>query len=254
MRHSLLALALCLNGSVAAQGLDLRLPDFGDPSAQHLGRHQEAQLGAEMMQRLRQRGVLIEDVQLAEYLDSVGQRIATGAGGGHPYTFFWVDDDRINAFAAPGSYVGVNTGLLLATRNEAEFAGVVAHEVAHVAQRHIARRYAEARRLQLPVAAALAASAALAAASGEAGQAAMASTLAASAQRQISYTRGSEQEADRVGQRLLEQAGFDPRGMASFFAFLARSPEEAANQLPDYLRTHPSPDDRLAPSSRVEGN
>lgn len=233
-------------GSSTAQNLDLQLPDFGDSSAQYLSQRDERRLGADVLKRLRERRAVIDDVQLDEYLNSIGQRLAANAQGGHPYTFFWVDDSDINAFALPGSYIGVNTGLLLATRSEDELAGVVAHEVAHVAQRHIAQAYADAKRRQLPMAAALLASAALTAANSEAGQAALASTLAASMQRQINFTRSNEQEADRIGYQLLDRSGFDPDGMSRFFAYLMRSPNEAASAIPDFLRTHPRPASRVA--------
>ena len=100
--------------------------------------------------------------------------------------------------------------------------GVIAHEIAHVSQKHIVRAIADMKRLTLPLAAAMVASAALAAASGQAGQAAMVGTMAASAQHQISFTRANEQEADRIGMQLLAKAGFDPRGMSDFFTKLER--------------------------------
>lgn len=233
--------------SLPAVGLDLRLPDFGDPAAQYLGPREEARLGAEVLRRIRDRGMVLDDVQLAEYLNSIGQRIAANASSGHPYTFYWIESGQVNAFAAPGGYIGIHTGLLQATRNESELAGVVAHEIAHVAQRHITRMYADTRQQQISVAAALLASAALAAAGGgEAGRAAMTTTLAASAQQRLNFTRSHEQEADRVGQRFLEQSGFDPDGMAGFFAYLSRTPGELGSQVPDYLRTHPRPATRMA--------
>lgn len=245
VRGVLLFCFLCVP-ALDVLALDLRLPDFGDPSAQYLGPREEARLGADVLRRIRERDMVLDDVQLNEYLNSVGQRIAANASGGHPYTFYWIDSSRVNAFAAPGGYIGIHTGLLQATRNEAELAGVVAHEIAHVAQRHITRLYADTRQQQFSLAAALLASAALAAANSEVGRAAMATTLASSAQQRLNFTRSHEQEADRVGQRLLEQSGFDPDGMASFFAYLARSPGELGNQLPDYLRTHPRPTTRMA--------
>ncbi len=232
--------------ALPVHALDLRLPDFGDPAGQYLGPSEEARLGADVLRRIRDRGKVIDDVQLSEYLNSIGQRIATHASGGHPYTFYWIDSGQVNAFAAPGGYIGIHTGLLRVTRNEAELAGVIAHETAHVAQRHIVRRFADSRQQQLSVAAALLASAALAAASGEAGQAAIATTLASSAQQRLNFTRSHEQEADRVGQRLLEQAGFDPDGMVTFFAHLARTAGDTGSQIPDYLRTHPRPVTRMA--------
>lgn len=237
---------LCASPVTRAQNLQLRLPDFGDPSSQYLSQRQGRNLGAHAWQQLREQGQVIDDVQLEEYLNSMGQRIASNASDGHPYTFFWVDDADVNAFALPGSYIGVNTGLLLATRNENELAGVLAHEIAHEAQHHIARAYAESRRMLLPTVAAALASAALAASSnGQAGEAALAGTLAASAQHQINFTRSNEQEADRVGYELLQRSGYDPQGMASFFAYLEQHSQELPG-VPEFLRDHPSPAARLA--------
>ena len=248
MQHQLVALLLCpfLLGSSISSAQNLRLPDFGDPSQQYLSASKERQLGAAMLQKLRDKGVVIDDVQLNEYLNSVGQRIAASSDTGHPYTFYWLAHDSINAFAAPGAYIAVNTGLLLATRDEAELAGVVAHEIAHVAQRHIARQYADARQFSLPVAAAMLASVALAAASSQAGGAAMAGALAANAQHRVNMTRANEQEADRVGYTLLSRSGYDPDGMTRFFEYLQRLPGESLGQLPEFLLTHPRPGSRIA--------
>jgi len=241
---------------VSAQSL--ALPDFGDPSRQYLSSQDERRLGLSVVRRLRDRGLLMEDVQLNEYLNSLGQRIAAHANyDGTPFTFFWINDSAINAFATPGGFIGVNAGLLLATRNEDELAGVVAHEIAHVAQRHIARAFADTQRLALPVAAAMIASAILAASTdSDVGRAALAGTAAASTQRQINFTRANEQEADRVGTQLLARAGFDPNGMAGFFGRLQQLSGSSANQVPEYLLTHPLPSrraadtqDRLAPRS-----
>lgn len=226
---------------------NLRLPDFGDPAQQYLSANKERRLGAAILQRLRVRGAVVEDVQLSEYLNALGQRIAASADNGHPYTFFWLASDAINAFAAPGAYIAINTGLLLATHDEAELAGVVGHEIAHVSQRHIARQYADQQQLSVPVAAAILASAALAVAGGgPAGGAALASTMAANAQHRINMTRSNEQEADRVGYQLLYRAGYDPDGMTRFFDYLQRLPSESLGQVPEFLSTHPRAGSRVA--------
>lgn len=243
-----LVLLLSIAPTPSAQAQAVLLPDIGDPSSVYFAADEERKLGLEIMRRLRDRGVLVDDVQLNQYLNAIGQRIVTYAEQrGTPYTFFMVRDASINAFALPYSFVGVNAGLLLATEREDELAGVVAHEVAHVAQRHIARAIADMKRLTLPMAAAMLAGAALAAASREAGQAAMVGSMAASAQHQISFTRANEQEADRVGMQLLASAGFDPKGMSEFFNKLERiSRTEDRYQLPEMLRTHPRPERRSA--------
>lgn len=239
-------LALSLASPLYALAQSLALPDIGDFSRQYLSTSDEHRLGAAVLNRLRDQGVIIEDVQLNEYLNSIGQRIAAYAEySGNPLTFFLVKDPNINAFAAPGGYIGVNSGLILATQSEDELAGVIAHETAHVSQRHIARSFADAQRLSIPMAAAIIASVLVAAASPDAGQAALAGTLAAGVQHQINFTRANEQEADRIGTQLLSQAGFDPNGMAKFFMRLERIPGTAA-QTQEFLRTHPLPSSRIA--------
>ena len=246
----MLALVLLLNfwAPTQATAQSILLPDIGDPSRQYLSLNEERRLGAAVLHRLRDQGLIIEDVQLNEYLNSIGQKIAAYADyTGYPFTFFLVRDPNINAFAAPGGYIGVHTGLLLSTRNEDELAGVIAHEIAHISQRHIARAFADSKRLSIPMAAALVASALLASSNGEAGQAALVGTLAASTQRRINFTRANEQEADRIGSTLMRQADYDPNGMASFFARLERlSGGSSSTQLPEFLRTHPLPSSRVA--------
>jgi predicted Zn-dependent protease len=246
-------LALTPGASPIAQSI--RLPDIGDPSQAYFGPDEEQQLGLDLMRQLRARGAVMDDVQLNEYLNSIGQGIATYADqNGVPYTFFMVRDASINAFALPHNFIGINAGLLLATRREDELAGVVAHEIAHVSQHHIVRAIADMKRMALPMAAAMVAGAALAAASKQAGQAALVGAMAAGAQHQISFTRANEQEADRIGMQLMAKAGFDPRGMTDFFAKLERlAGGEARNQIPDMLRTHPRPESRAADTQdRVE--
>ncbi|NJM11118.1 MAG: M48 family metalloprotease [Synechococcaceae cyanobacterium SM1_2_3] len=164
-----------------------------------------------------------------------------------------VRDSSINAFALPHNFIGINAGLLLFTQREDELAGVLAHEIAHVSQRHIVRAIADMKRLALPMAAAMIASAALAASSKQAGQAAMVGTMAASAQHQISFTRANEQEADRFGVQLLAKAGFDPKGMSDFFTKLERLAGSGNNQIPEMLLTHPRPENRAADTQdRIE--
>jgi predicted Zn-dependent protease len=250
-----LSLILVLAPAVPSTAQSIRLPDIGDPSQADFGPDEEQKMGLDIMRRLRERGVLIDDVQLNEYLNSIGQNIATYADqNGTPFTFFMVRDSGINAFALPHNFIGINTGLLLATQREDELAGVIAHEIAHVSQHHIVRAIADMKRMTLPLAAAMIAGAALAAASKQAGQAAMVGSMAAGAQHQISFTRVNEQEADRVGMQFLAKAGFDPKGMSDFFAKLERlSSGEARNQVPEILLTHPRPESRVADTQdRVE--
>lgn len=246
MRLSALLLALALPLTAYAQGI--QLPDFGDPSLAVIGYSEEQRLGSMTFKRLRERGALVDDVQSNEYLSAIGQRLALYADDmPYPLHFAWLRSDAINAFAAPGGYIGVNVGLILATRDEDELAGVLAHEIAHVSQRHLARMMAEAQRMRLPMMAAMIASAALAASAGKAGQAAMAGTLAAGAQNMINFTRANEEEADRFGVQTLSRAGFDPAAMGRFFELLQRQTGGTVNDpMLDYLRTHPRSELRAA--------
>jgi predicted Zn-dependent protease len=243
-----LSLVLVLTPTIQATAQSIRLPDIGDPSQVDFGPDEEQKLGLEIMRKLRERDLVMDDVQLNEYLDSIGQSIVTYADRSDaPYNFFMVRDSDINAFALPRNFIGINAGLLLATQREDELAGVMAHEIAHVSQRHIVRAIADMKRLTLPMAAAMLAGAALAAASKQAGQAAMVGSMAASAQHQISFTRANEREADRIGMQLLAKAGFDPKGMTDFFTKLERlSSGETRNQVPEMLLTHPRPESRIA--------
>ncbi len=245
-------LLVAVGPPATAQGI--ALPDMGDFSQQYVSARDEERLGLNVVRRLWEDGMILHDVQLEAYLNSVGQRLALHAEQhGHRYTFFLVNDPAINAFAAPGGFIGVHSGLLLATRSEDELAGVLAHEVAHVSQRHIARAVADAQRRGLPMAAAMLAAVLVSAASPQAGQAALAGTMAAQAQHAINFTRTHEQEADRVGSQLLTRAGFDPDGMVSFFRHLERR-GGGRGAVPEFLLTHPLPSSRVSDiEGRVEG-
>ncbi|MBL8250297.1 MAG: M48 family metallopeptidase [Candidatus Competibacter sp.] len=247
-----LLLGLAPRAPVGAQALNL--PDMGDPSQAYFGADEERRMGLDMMRQLRQRGMVLDDGQLTAYLNSIGQSIVTYADqNGVPFTFFAVRSAGINAFALPHNFIGVNVGLMLATEREDDLAGVIAHEIAHVSQKHIVRAIADMRRMAVPLAAAMVASAALAAASKQAGQAAMVGSMAAGAQHQINFTRANEQEADRIGMRLLAKAGFDPRGMSDFFTKLERQAGGSSDQIPEMLLTHPRPERRAADTQdRVE--
>jgi predicted Zn-dependent protease len=160
-----------------------------------------------------------------------------------------VRDDRINAFALPGGYIGVNSGLLLATDNESELAGVLAHEISHVTQRHIARSMYDNQRTSIVSMAAMLAAILLGAASdagGDAVQGVVAASQGMMAQRQINFTRSNEHEADRVGMEVLSSAGFDPNGMSAFFEELGKRYGGTSRYVPELLQTHPVTSERVA--------
>ena len=247
------SLALLLASLVFVSGAgadDINLPDMGSPADAVLSTNDESRLGRMIMRDIRRSGQVVEDPLVTEYVNDIGSRIAAQTNDGdHDFTFFVVDDERINAFALPGGYIGLHTGLLEATRSEDELAGVVAHEVAHVTQRHIARAiHANSRQSILSTAMMLGAIiVAAAGGSADAAQGAIAVAQGTAIQQQINFTRTNEYEADRIGITALADAGFDPYGMASFFEVLSRqtttSPEMRA---PEFLRTHPVTSARVA--------
>lgn len=244
--HFLLAAALVLPGPVSgADGAGL--PDLGDTSASVLSPHQERKLGEDFMRRARQVLTFHDDPEIAVYLQNLGQRlVAHSDGRQQEFRFFVVSDPTINAFAVPGGFVGVHTGLILAATNEAELASVLAHEIAHLTQRHIPRMIEDAKRTSLPAMAALLAAILLAGSNGQAGGAAVALTSAAMAQKGINFTRASEEEADRLGAELLASAGFDPRAMPAFFERMQALNRHNETNLPEFLRTHPVTSTRIA--------
>lgn len=232
----------------------LTLPDFGDPSGALISPIEEQQLGAEFMRSVRRSVKVIDDPQVEEYIQNLGYRLVAGADP-QPFrfTYFVVQDPNINAFAGPGGYIGVNSGLILMAQSESELASVLAHETAHVTQHHLLRTFAKESRTSLPTMAALIAALILGGHNPQVAEAAIASTVAGSQQLQINFTRENELEADRVGMQILVSAGYDPRNMAEFFEKLQTATRFYDSGLPKLLLDHPVTTERIAySSSRAE--
>jgi beta-barrel assembly-enhancing protease len=250
-----LAVLLCLPPQALAQGAN-ELPDIGSPASSTLSLDDEYRIGLQIMRQLRDEGQIIEDPESTEYLQAVGSRIVAQATGdsAQRFSFFFVREDTINAFALPGGFIGVNHGLVLATRNEAQLAGVLAHEVAHVTQRHIARRVRSQGRQSIATMAAILASILLGAATGSSDAALGGISMAqgAAMQQQINFTRANENEADRIGMGFLASAGFDPYGMPDFFETMGRrtslTASSSRNAIPEILQSHPVTTNRIAES------
>lgn len=227
--------------------LNLNLPDIGDAAGGALPAEEERRLGEAFMRELRQKVNIVQDPEINEYIHSLGYRLASNSDNDtQDFTFFVVEDPTINAFAGPGGYIGVNTGLILATQSESELASVLAHEIAHVTQHHLARTFEKANQLTLAAAAALIAAIIAGSQNSQLGQAAIAAAQAGSAQAQINFTRGNEEEADRVGVQTLARADFDPRSMPAFFERLQHLTRFSGPRLPEFLSTHPVTESRIA--------
>lgn len=234
-------------GTAAAQ--DSRLPDMGSSAGSMLSPAQQEEYGAMVLAQLRHAGYVLDDPLLDEWLNDVGQRLAAASARPQQhFTFFMLRVREINAFATLGGYVAVNAGLVLAADNEAQVAGVLAHEISHVTQEHVLRGAEKAQRESIPIllatlGAIIAAQQAGSNTSGDATSAAVMTGLGILQQRQISYTRDNEAEADRIGIRTLARAGYDPEAMADFFetlqSYVQMNQGDTRAQLPEYLQTHP---------------
>jgi len=197
---------------------------------------------------LRDQNALIEDPEINEYLQTIGQRLAAqSADGGRDFQFFVIKDPSINAFAVPGGFVFLHEGLVLATTTESELASVMAHEIAHVTQHHIARQIrAQGQQSMASAAAILAAILLGAIGGGQALEGGIAAAQGLAVQQQINFTRDNEMEADRVGIGYLAGAGYDANAMGGFFETMSRHEGLAATYIPAMLIDHPVTTDRIA--------
>jgi beta-barrel assembly-enhancing protease len=234
------------------------LPTLGDVAADDLSPSNERKLGDSIMREVRRDPAYLADPDTTEYLTRLGyQLVAASPAKYQDFNFFAVRDPMLNAFALPGGYIGVHSGLVLATQSESELAAVVGHEIGHVEQRHIARMLAKQRDATAIAIGALLL-ALLAARSGNASsgdlvQAGVAGGIAAGAQQQLNFSREAEREADRVGFQILVNAGFEPSAMATFFGRLQQGTRVYESAAPAYLRTHPLTVERMADmSTRVK--
>jgi predicted Zn-dependent protease len=222
------------------------LPEIGVVASSAISLDKEIIIGDALMRQLRGQGALINDPLLDEYIQDLGNRLVAQADNvKFPFKFFLINSPSINAFAFFGGHVGVHTGLIYNAKNESELASVLAHEVSHVTQRHIARSI-EARQKASPLQlASLLGGLVVAMANPEAGMAAISASTAAAQQSSINYTRSNEKEADRIGIGILARAGFDPNGASSFFSTLTEK-FRLKSTLTPFLMTHPLPESRIA--------
>src|SRR5581483_941087 len=208
---------------------------------------QERKLGEDLMRQARRTLTFLDDPEVNAYLQSLGQRLVSRSDNPQQdFRFFTISDSSINAFTLPGGFICVHTGLILAAQSEGELASVLAHEIAHITQRHIPRMIAESQRTTLPAMAALLAAVLLAGSGHQGGDAAIALTTATLAQKGLNFTRASEEEADRIGIGLLTTAAFDPRAMPAFFERMQALNRINETNLPEFLRTHPVTTARIA--------
>lgn len=230
--------AIAAAGLAASLGVLLGATGCATP----LSVQEERQLGSELDREVRREAVLVRDEVIQAYVERIGQEIVRAMGPTpYAYRFQVIADDEINAFAGPAGWVYVNTGILENARNVSEVAGVVAHEVGHVALRHIANNYNRQRTTGLVYQAGVLA-AAMVGGSAAAGLANLGGGLAAMAYVN-SFGREAEREADAFAVEVLPKAGYDPEGLVTFFETLRN--ETGGGSGADFLSSHPATTDRI---------
>ncbi|MDH5480114.1 MAG: M48 family metalloprotease, partial [Nitrosomonas sp.] len=225
------------------------LPDLGDVSQATITPREERQIGLQIMRQIRADPSYLDDPEITSYLNSLGHKLISNSSEAEPgqsFEFFALQNSAINAFALPGGFMGFNSGLIIAAQSESELAGVMAHEIAHVTQKHLARMISGQKYSMITSLAALAVAIIAARSNPQAGSAIMATTQASMIQSQLDFTRKHEKEADRIGLGILVDAGFDPQGMSTFFERLQIAGRFYENGAPSYLRTHPLTYERIA--------
>ncbi len=245
MKAIKILLACVLFAVPAAVGQNL--PDLGDVSQSEMTALQERRLGESIMLEVRADPSYSEDTEITDYLNSIGNKlVGASADSRQEFSFFLMMDSQVNAFALPGGFVGINSGLMLTAQSESELAGVMSHEIGHVVQRHFARMLSAQKDTQLMALAGLAIAILASRSSSQVSQAAMIGSQAGSIQSSLNFTRANEQEADRVGFQILEKAGFDPAAMALFFERMLSATRFYQTTAPAYLRSHPLTTTRIS--------
>ncbi len=244
-----LGLILAFGPVPALANENLKLPNLGEASTSLFSSEYEYQLGRTWLRIFRSQVPTENDPLLYDYLENLIYRLATNSElQDRRIELVVVDNPTINAFAVPGGVIGVHNGLLLYAQSEDELATVLAHEIGHLSQRHFSRRVQFQRAQQpLTLAAMLAGFVLLAAAGGDAGMATLAATQAAAQDSALRYSRSNEAEADRVGMQTLVKAGMDPYAAPAMFErMLQTSRYTNANRVPEFMRTHPLSENRIA--------
>ncbi|MEP3588209.1 MAG: M48 family metalloprotease [Marinobacter sp.] len=222
------------------------LPSFGGGGL--IAGQQEASIGEQVMTSIRRSAPQVQDPLVYDYLYNVIYRLVPSAPlDNRDLQLVLIDSPALNAFAVPGGVVGVNGGLFLNAATEQQFASVLAHELAHLSQRHFARRMEQQETsTPLTLAGMIAGIVLSAVTQSDIGIAAIAGTQAMAIQNMLSYSRAHEQEADRVGLEILANAGLDPRGMPEMFEIMMRQNRLQGNRMPEYLSTHPLTQSRVS--------
>lgn len=249
----LLGLLITALSSTAASAHE-RLPDLGSPGLVIYDRQTEIELGRAFTHSLFSQYNLVDDPQVLSFVQRIGYRLAGHAHDGRNYRFYIIDNPSINAFAGPNGIIGIHTGLIMAVETEDELASVIAHEIAHVTQEHLARRFEQHSTYSMASFASLLAALLIGTQDPSAGMATLMGGAGLSIQNQLKHSRIHEHEADNKGIILLHKAGYDPSAMADFFGKLAKQHQHHGIRPPEILLTHPVTETRLAQAANRAQN
>ena len=242
---TLLTCSVLISEPLKAQS-SFTLPDLGTSALQALPLEKEQAIGKVMMMQIRGSSPVVNDPVLDEYLTTLGRRLVANANDVRfPFSFFWINNPEINAFAFYGGHVGVHTGLIAQSDNESQFASVLGHEIAHVTQRHLARRMQQQQDNSAMTIAGMIAGILATVVAPDAGIAIISASQTQAAFSQLTHSRSAEQEADRIGMQTLNNAGFDPYASSEFLTKLAAQIRYKYKP-PAFLLTHPLPESRVS--------
>ncbi len=223
------------------------LPDLGDYSETIIGAHEENIIGSQILQQVYQSDSVIHDVEIEDYLYNLTNKLVRASDySGSGLAFFIVNDSSINAFAMLGNVIGIHTGLILSANSESELASVLAHEIAHITQRHIARMVGKLQKDSFKSYLGLGLALLLARSNPDLARGALTVSQALGVQTALDFTRENEKEADRVGIKILNKAGFDVRGSIDFFKTLQKGNRHSIGAAPSFLRSHPITSERIS--------
>lgn len=245
MKKILFALSFLFNPLLTYADLNLELPDLGLPvmsgSLNSFGVSTlEEQKGLKILRKLRSSNQIIEDPEINLWIRSLGNTLTAAAPhSSAPFYFLVSKDLSVNAFATRGGVIVINAGLILRTSNESELAAVIAHEIAHITQRHIERMIEKANNNKFATNAALLAGIIASSKDPQAGQAIISTSIATMAHQQLSFSRAAEAEADRVGLRILARARYNPKAMPAFLAKLEQFGNDKNADILEYVQNHP---------------
>lgn len=237
-------LTTILGGGFNAHANDIELPSIGGSSSGIIG--EEVRIGSAWLKQYRRRAPTTSDPILTYYVENLLNNLVEHSEVPYrPLSLVITRNSTLNAFAVPGGIVGVNTGLFHFAKSEQQLASVLAHELAHLSQRHYARGVERQKSQALTTMGALLASILIAANSdGETGAAAISATQALFIDQQLRFSRSFEREADRIGMEIMVKAGMDPHAVAGMFEEMDRA-SRFSSQAPEFLRTHPLTTNRV---------